>query len=208
MTRATEVVRESPPETGGGHAPITDLLQAWRRGEPSAAQMLLPRVYLRLHRLAERALRGERQDHTLRATALIHEAFIRLADHASPDWQDRGHFFALVARMMRRILVDHARAQRAVRRGDGQLRFVDIDDVADLLPAADGDPLDLIALDDALDALARYDMRKARVVEFRCFLGLSVEETAELLGVSEPTVILDLRLARAWLSTQLGTVDV
>jgi RNA polymerase sigma-70 factor, ECF subfamily len=164
-------------------------------------------VYLRLHRLAERALRGERQEHTLRATALVHEAYLRLAAHALPDWQDRGHFFALVARMMRRILVDHARAQRAARRGDGRLRVVELDEIAEEVADAGADVLELIELDRALDALAQYDARKAQVVEFRCFLGFSVEETAALLAVSEPTVILDLRLARAWLSAHLGTDD-
>lgn len=208
MTGATETACETALAGGVRDEPITTLLHAWRRGEPDAARDLVPQVYQRLHRLAERALRGERPDHTLRATALIHEAFLRLAGHALPDWQDRGHFFALVARMMRRILVDHARAHRAARRGDGQLQIVDIDEVADMLPAAEGDPLDLIALDQALDALAAHDARKARVVEFRCFIGLSVEETAELLGVSEPTVILDLRLARAWLTARLGMADV
>lgn len=207
MADVIETVPEMAAIAGDDGEPITALLHAWRRGEPGAAADLLPQVYLRLHRLAERALRGERPDHTLRATALIHEAFLRLDGHALPPWQDRGHFFALTARTMRRILVDHARAQRAVRRGEGKAQRVDLEDIAEMLPASGGDPLDLIALDRALDRLAAHDARKARVIEFRCFLGLSVEETATLLGVSEPTVILDLRLARAWLATQLDPAD-
>ena len=191
----------------GDEAQITDLLQAWQRGENAAVRDLLAQVYQRLHRLAERALRGERPDHTLRATALIHEAFLRLSAQRTPDWRDRGHFFALVARMMRRILVDYARAQHAARRGGGQVHLHGLDEEVGQIAAPQSDPIDLIALDRALDALARHDARKARVVELRCFLDLSVSETAELLDVSEPTVILDLRLARAWLSARLGSVD-
>lgn len=203
MTRLVEALHGPSSGAEGRDPPITALLQAWQRGEPDAVDDLLEQVYQRLHRLAERALRGERPDHTLRATALLHEAFLRLAGHKQPDWQDRGHFFALVARMMRRILVDYARAQHAARRGDGRAQRLSLDDLAEVLPAVGGDPADLIALDRALDALAQRDARKAQVVELRCFVGLSVSETAELLDVSEPTVILDLRLARAWLSERL-----
>jgi RNA polymerase sigma factor (TIGR02999 family) len=208
MAETLKVELDLPADPNNHGEPITALLHAWRRGESGAEKDLLQQVYFRLHRLAERALRGERADHTLQATALVHEAFLRLAGHALPDWQDRGHFFALTARMMRRILVDHARAQHAVRRGEGKALRVDLEDIADSLPASQNDPVDLIALDRALDRLAAYDARKARVVEFRCFLGFSVAETAALLGVSEPTVILDLRLARAWLSTRLSLADV
>lgn len=188
-------------------APITAWLHAWSRGEPDAVDALMTTVYRHLHTLAERALRGERRDHTLRATALMHEAFLRLVSGRTPDCRDRGHFFALVARMMRRILVDHARAEHAQRRGEGRERRVDFDEWAERVPGFDGDPLEMLALDRALDALARRDARKARAVEFRCFLGLSVAETAVLLDVSEPTVILDLRLARAWLADRLALDD-
>ncbi len=197
----------TPPQadpTDVADAPITEWLHAWRRGEPDAVDTLMASVYRRLHALAERALRGERPDHTLRATALMHEAFIRLASGQTPDWRDRGHFFALVARTMRRILVDHARAENALRRGEGRAHRVAFDEWAERVPGFDGDPLDMLALDRALDALARRDARKARTVEFRCFLGLSVAETAALLDVSEPTVMLDLRLARAWLADRLA----
>lgn len=201
-------------EAGGSHhddaaaapcddAPITGLLHAWRDGDAAAAHALVAQVYQRLHRIAEGALRGERADHTLRATALIHEAFLRLSGGALPDWRDRVHFFALAARTMRRILVDHARARSAERRGGRDAQAVALDDAASTLVAVEGDPLELLALDRALEALARRDARKARVVELRCFLGLSVTEVAELLGVSAPTVVLDLRLARAWLAKRL-----
>ncbi len=183
---------------------ITDLLHAWRGGDADAVRVLLGHVYQRLHRIAEGALRGERHEHTLRATALLHEAFLRLTGGALPAWRDRAHFFALAARTMRRILIDHARARAAERRGGPLAQVLPLDDAIATLAAAEGDPLELLALDRALEALARHDARKARVVELRCFLGLSVAETATLLAVSEPTVILDLRLARAWLAQRLS----
>lgn len=204
---STEAAHAPIADAPTADAPITAWLHAWRRGEPKAVDALMASVYRRLHTLAERALRGERPDHTLRATALMHEAFLRLASGRTPDWRDRGHFFALVARTMRRILVDHARAENALRRGEGREHRVAFDDWAERVPGFDGDPLEMLALDRALDALARRDARKARVVEFRCFLGLSVAETAALLDVSEPTVILDLRLARAWLADRLAPGD-
>ena len=183
-------------------AAITAMLHAWRAGERGAADALMTHVYARLHRLAHGALRGERVEHTLRPTALLHETFLRLSDGESPDWRDRGHFFALAARTMRRVLVDHARAAAAVRRGGGQWRSGDDAALARVADAG-ADPGALLALDAALEALSRCDARKARVVELRCLLGLSVAETARLLAVSEPTVVLDLRLARAWLSARL-----
>lgn len=204
-TQAAEMqaVEMQAADAEATNAPITVWLHAWRRGEPDAADALMTSVYRRLHTLAERALRGERADHTLRATALMHEAFLRLAAGGAPDWRDRGHFFALVARTMRRILVDHARAENAQRRGEGRAHRVDFEEWVERAPGFDGDASEMLALDRALNALARRDARKARVVEFRCFLGLSVAETAALLDVSEPTVILDLRLARAWLADRL-----
>lgn len=183
-------------------AAITDMLRAWHAGERGAADALMPQVYAHLHRLAHGALRGERIDHTLRPTALLHETFLRLSDGRTPEWRDRGHFFALAARTMRRVLVDHARAAAAERRG-GDRHRVDGEDALERVAGTDADLATMLALDAALDALSRHDARKARVVEFRCLLGLSVADTARLLAVSEPTVVLDLRLARAWLSTRL-----
>lgn len=200
----TATADASVAEMASADAPITAWLHAWRRGEPDAVEALMTSVYRRLHALAERALRGERADHTLRATALMHEAFLRLATGRTPDWRDRGHFFALVARTMRRILVDHARAENAQRRGEGRAHRVAFDEWVERAPGFDGDLAEMLALDRALDDLARRDARKAKVVEFRCFLGLSVAETAALLDVSEPTAILDLRLARAWLADRLA----
>ena len=190
-----------PDVTGTPPAAITAMLHAWRAGERGAADAVMTEVYARLHRLAHGALRGERAGHTLRPTALLHETFLRLSDGDSPDWRDRGHFFAVAARTMRRVLVDHARAAAAVRRGGQQARSGG--DALAQVADASADPATLLALDAAFEALARLDARKARVVELRCLLGLSVAETARLLAVSQPTVVLDLRLARAWLTTRL-----
>jgi len=174
---------------------VTGLLSRWHAGEGEALGELLPVVYEELHRQADRAMRRERSDHTLQATALVHEVFLRLAASRPPEWRDRDHFYATTARLMRRILVDHARSLKAQRRGGG----------ASKVPLREDDrvsrePLvDLITLDQALDALEAIDERKARVVELRFFAGLTVQEVASELGVSVPTVILDTRLARAWL---------
>jgi len=186
------------PTEKGGHD-VTRLLDRWRRGDEAAAGELMPVVYAELHRLAEGAMRGERGDHTLQATALVHEAYLRLAAGATPDWRDRRHFYAVAARTMRRVLVDHARRLGAARRGGGVAPVsLGEDDAAEAPP-----PVDLLDLDEALDALARHDARKAQVVELRYFGGLTAAETAELLAVSEPTVRLDSRLARAWLLARL-----
>ncbi len=161
-------------------------------------------VYVHLHQLAERAMRSERQDHTLQATALVHEAFLRLAEASPPAWRDRSHFYAVAARLMRRILVDHARHLAAERHGGGWQKT----SLADMDGARDIPQLDLLALDEALERLARLDARKVRVIELRFFGGLSVAETAKILAVSEPTVVLDTRLARAWLYTRIqGTAS-
>ncbi len=183
---------------------ITTLLGRWRGGDRRALYELFPRVYSELRRLAQSAMHGERDEHTLQATALVHEAYLRLASGQAPSLDDRGHFFALSARLMRRILVDHARGAHAVRRGGGALK-VPLEEAAS---AAEAPAVDLLALDQALTALAAIDRRKAKVVELRFFGGLPVEETAALLGVSVPTVVADTRFARAWLFARLeGQLD-
>ncbi|HEV2844982.1 MAG TPA: ECF-type sigma factor [Thermoanaerobaculia bacterium] len=179
---------------------VTQLLARWRAGDRGALEALTPLVYAELHRLAARALARERPDHTLQATALVHEAFLRLHGGQPAACHDRLHFLTLAARLMRHILVDHARQLKAARRGAGAVKL-SLDAIGEL---PDGGPgPDLLALDAALEELAAADARKARVVELRFFGGLSVEETATALGVSIPTVILDTRLARAFLFDRL-----
>jgi RNA polymerase sigma factor (TIGR02999 family) len=178
---------------------VTNLLAQWREGNHGALATLTPLVYAELHRMAARALARERPDHTLQATALVHEAFLRLQGGRPAACHDRLHFFTLAARLMRRILVDHARQLRTARRGAGAVKL-SLEAAGEL--AADP-PADLLALDEALDELAVADARKVRVIELRFFGGLSVEETAASLGVSIPTVILDTRLARAFLFDRL-----
>jgi RNA polymerase sigma-70 factor, ECF subfamily len=176
---------------------------AWRAGEQAAFDELLPLVYDELRRLARRALSAERSAHTLQASALVHEAYIRLLEINRIDWQDRAHFFAFAARVMRRVLVDWARARKVSRRGGGAA-VLSLDEA--LVGSVDASP-DLVALDDALNALAIIDERKARVVEMRFFGGLSVEETAGLLQVSPGTVLRDWRLAKVWLLRELSGRD-
>jgi RNA polymerase sigma factor (TIGR02999 family) len=191
-------------ETTTGDETVTGLLARWRYGDDGAAGELMPLVYAELHRLAAGAMRGERRDHTLQATALVHEAYLRLAAGAAPDWRDRGHFYAVAASTMRRVLVDHARRLGAERRGGGRARVALADGDAPAGSKTAAPAVDLLDLDRALDELARRDARKARVVELRYFAGLTAAETAELLAVSEPTVRLDARLARAWLYVRLN----
>jgi RNA polymerase sigma factor (TIGR02999 family) len=179
---------------------VTALLRAWGGGEQAALERLIPLVYGELHRMAGRCLRGENHAPTLQPTALVNEAYLRLADVTRMRWQDRAHFFAVSARLMRRILVEAARARGRRKRGGDVVR-VGLDESLDAMPARD---TELIALDDALHALARFDARKAQVVELRFFGGLSVEEAAEVLKVSPQTVLRDWRLARAWLTEQLA----
>lgn len=182
---------------------ITGLLERWSRGDGDALGRLMPMVYAQLHRLASRTMRTERRDHTLQATALVHEAFLRLAGMSAPSWCDRRHFYCVAAQLMRHALVDHARGANAERRGGGWRKTT----LGELEGARDS-PVDLLALDEALDELARLDARKARVVELRFFGGLSVEETADVLSVSKPTVVLDTRLARAWLYSRIRGAGV
>jgi RNA polymerase sigma-70 factor (ECF subfamily) len=177
---------------------ITQLLRAWGRGDQAALEALIPLIYRELRQRAHRYMGRERPGHTLQTTALINEAYLRLV--GSPVvWESRNHFFAIAARMMRRILVDHARTRRSLKRG-GEGRPVSLDEER----LAGGQPdRDLVSLDDSLDALATLDPRKVRVVELRFFGGLSVEETAEILKVSPQTVLRDWKLAKVWLLREM-----
>jgi len=183
---------------------VSTLLRAWSDGDQSALERLTPVVYDELHRLARRYMKGERSGHSLQTTALVNEAYMRLVDYERMQWQNRAHFFAVSAQLMRRILVEHARRHN-LKRGGG-VQHVSLDEAA----MVHGDPdADLVALDDAMNGLARIDARKVQVVEMRFFGGLSVEETAEVLKVSPVTVKRDWRAARAWLYRELtgGTDD-
>jgi RNA polymerase sigma factor (TIGR02999 family) len=186
-------------------AEITTLLKAWRRGEQGALDRLTPLVYEHLRRLARQYVRKEQPAGRIDATALVHEAYVKLVDARQVDWQDRAHFYAVSARIMRRILVDAARARRSAKRGGNMQRVEHTTAVNfDALPSAASDrAAEICALDDALDELAAMDPRRAQVVELRFFGGLSVEETAEALSVSPQTVMRDWKLARAWLAREL-----
>jgi RNA polymerase sigma factor (TIGR02999 family) len=183
---------------------VSVLLRAWSGGDQTALERLTPIVYRELHRLAGRYMRRERPGHSLQTTALVNEAYMRLVGYTRMRWQDRAHFFAVAAQVMRRILVEHARRHNLKRGGD--VPHVALDEAA--LVGADAD-VDLVALDDAMTALARVDPRKMQVVEMRFFGGLSVEETAEVLGISPVTVKRDWRMAKAWLYREMadGTTD-
>ena len=181
---------------------VTTLLRAWRRGDQAAFERLTPLVYDQLRRRARHYLRGERPNHTLRPTALVHEAYLRLVNLDQVDWQDRSHFFALAARQMRRILVDSARARRYQKRGGGAVS-VTFDEA---LAVSRRDP-DLVALDDALELLAQQDARKVRVVELRFFGGLTNDEIAAALGISSDTVTRDWQMAKLWLRRALRKDD-
>ena len=183
---------------------VSQLLRAWRNGDQGALERLTPIVYAELHRLARRYMRGERAGHSLQTTALVNEAYMRLVDYKRMQWQNRAHFFAVSAQLMRRILVDHARRHN-LKRGGG-LKRVSLENIA-LVDNERGE--DLVALDDAMMRLAEFDSRKAQVVEMRFFGGLSVEETAEVLRISAVTAMRDWSTARAWLYRELagGTAD-
>ncbi len=178
---------------------ITRLLMELRKGNRAAESQLVPLVYGELRGLAARYMRQERPDHTLQPTALVHEAYLRLMEQRQIDWQSRAHFYAVAAQLMRRILVDHARARRAGKRG-GSHHKVSLEEAADI---RHHQSVDLIGLDDALERLARWDTRQSRIVELRFFGGLSIEETAEVLGVSTRTVKREWTVARAWLYGEL-----
>jgi RNA polymerase sigma factor (TIGR02999 family) len=193
--------------THSGEAAVGDisaLLRAWSDGDQSALDRLTPIVYDELHRLARRYMKHERPGHSLQTSALVNEAYLRLVDYERMQWQNRAHFFAVSAQLMRRILVDHARRHN-LKRGGG-VQHVALEEAA---VVGGGQGPDLVALDDAMNSLARLDPRKVQVVEMRFFGGLSVEETAEVLKVSTVTVKRDWRAARAWLYRELtgGTTD-
>ena len=179
---------------------VTLLLKAWSGGEHQALEQLLERVYHELHRLAHRYMARERHGHTLQSTALVHEAYQRLIDLQHVTWQNRAHFFAVSAQLMRRILVDYARSRNYSKRG-GELRRVALNEAVAVFRDRRND---VVVLDDALRTLARIDARKSQVVELRFFGGLSILETAEVLRVSPDTVLRDWRLAKAWLLRELN----
>jgi RNA polymerase sigma factor (TIGR02999 family) len=173
---------------------VTQLLLAWSNGDKDALERLLPLVYRELKQIADRYLRRERQDHTLQTTALVHEAYMKLVDQRNVQWQNRAHFFGIAAQAMRRILVDHARGYQTDKRGGEKISLDD-----DNINISEQRASDLIALDEALQSLAELDQQKSRIVELRFFGGLSIEETAEVLGIGTATVNRQWRLAKAWL---------
>ncbi len=179
---------------------VTELLIAWGNGDQQALDRLLPLVYAELRRLAGHYLAGERRGYTLQATALVNEAYLRLVDSGARQWQNRAHFFGVAAQMMRRVLVDHARSRHYIKRGGGAQQ-VSFDEGAIVSPER---AAEIVALDDALTALAEVDERKSRIVESRFFGGLSIEETAEALQVSPGTVMRDWTLAKAWLRREMS----
>jgi RNA polymerase sigma factor (TIGR02999 family) len=187
-----------PGETAAGD--VSTLLRAWSDGGQNALEKLTPIVYGELHRLARRQMKRERPGHSLQTTALVNEAYMRLVDYKRMQWQNRAHFFAVSAQLMRRILVEHARRHN-LKRGGGVQHF-SLDEAS--VVTGGGRATDLVALDDAMNALARLDARKVQVVEMRFFGGLSVEETAEVLKVSAVTVMRDWSTAKAWLYRELG----
>jgi RNA polymerase sigma-70 factor (ECF subfamily) len=178
---------------------VTQLLLQWTEGRQDALDRLLPEIYAELRKLASSYLRRERSDHTLQATALVHEAFLKLVDQRAVRWQNRAHFFGIAAQAMRRILVDHARAHSAAKRGDGD-RPVSINDVV-LVGGMPGE--DVLALHDALTRLEKIDLQQSRVVELRFFGGLTMEETSEVLQISPATVGREWTVAKAWLYAEL-----
>jgi RNA polymerase sigma-70 factor (ECF subfamily) len=181
---------------------VTQLLLAWDKGDPEAGDRLLPLVYAELHRRATAAMRRENEGNTLQATALVHEAYLRLVDQDRVAWKNRAQFYGVAAQVMRRILIDHAREHLAQKRGGGARQVT----LSGLEAAADSDDaVDVLALDQALGQLARLDARQARLVELRYFGGLSIEETAEALDVSPATVKREWATARAWLRRELSS---
>ena len=199
MTRPSE-----PPDPAAPPPDVTPLLLAWGNGDESAGEQLLPAIYDELHRQAARAMRREDGEHTLQATALVHEAYLRLVDQRRIEWRNRAQFFGVAAQTMRRILVDHARGQHAAKRGGGHAA----DHARRRRPASrrggSDNSVDVLALHDALDRLAALDPDQARLVELRYFGGLNIDETAEALGVSPATVKREWAVARAWLRRELS----
>ncbi|MEO8435366.1 MAG: sigma-70 family RNA polymerase sigma factor [Pyrinomonadaceae bacterium] len=187
-------VTSSPPHE------VTQLLVAWSNGDKAALDRLMPLVYTELRRLAHHYMSRERPGHTLQTTALVNEAYLRLVDQDQMRWENRAHFFGIAARLMREILVDHARSRQAVKRGGGQY-MLSLSKVDRLASRPD---VNLIALDEALRRLEAIDPQKGRIVELRYFGGLRIEETAEVLGISPATVKRDWSMARAWLRSEIG----
>jgi RNA polymerase sigma-70 factor (ECF subfamily) len=183
--------------------PITRLLQEWRGGSAQALEQLLPLVYRELHTLASRYLSRERRDHTLQPTALLHEAYLRIAGQREADWQNRAHFFGIAAQVMRRILVDHARRDRRVKRGGGAAHL-ELGAVDPPGPQAAVDAVDAYALDQALSRLEALDPEQGRMVELRFFGGMTIEETAVVMGKSTATIKREWAVARAWLYRELA----
>ena len=179
---------------------ITQLLIDWGKGDQAALERLMPLVYSELRRLASNYLRRERAEHTLQPTALVNEAYLKLVDQRNAKWQNRAHFFGISAQLMRRILVDHARQRQVAKRGGSEQQRLSITSVEAIIKQPE---IDLLALNEALDELARMDPQQSRIVELKFFGGLSIEETAEVIGVSHATVERDWKMARAWLRRQL-----
>jgi len=179
---------------------ITQLLVDWGKGNKLALDGLMPLVYDELHRIASRYLRRERQGHTLQTTALINEAYMRIVDQNRVNWQSRAHFFGVAAQMMRRILVDHARSHLYAKRGGGAQKLT----LDEAIATPQERDLDLVALDDALTTLAQVDSQQSRIIELRFFGGLTIEETAEVLGISPATVKRDWNMAKAWLYGEIS----
>jgi len=184
-----------------GNANVTQLLIDWNNGRNGALQDLLPLVYAELRRIAAQRLRRERPDHTLQPTALVHEAYLRLIDQRRVHWQNRAHFYGVAAQVMRRILVDQARARNAEKRGAGWDRVTLI---GDKTPNGESRDIDVLALDRALERLAALDAQQERIVELRYFGGLTLDETAEVIGISTATVKREWAIARAWLRAELS----
>jgi len=197
-TGLKSVAESDVPETWTPE--VTALLQAWAAGDEAARDKLIPLVYKELHALAHHYMAGEEADGTLQTTALVNELYVRLVDVRRAAWTDRSHFFAVCAQLMRRVLVDVARARKALKRG-GHAVHVPVDEHAVASPEP---PVDILALDSALDRLAAFDPRKSRVVELRFFGGLDIEQTAAALDVSPQTVMRDWRLAKVWLLRELS----
>ncbi|HEY6185004.1 MAG TPA: sigma-70 family RNA polymerase sigma factor [Terriglobales bacterium] len=187
-----------PPGTS---YPVTELLTRWSSGDTSARDALVPLVYNELRRIARRCLSGQRSDHTLQPTALVHEAYLRLVRYDAIDWRDRAHFFALAAQIMRQILVDHARKQTAIKRGGNAVTIV----VDESSAIAKQTSHDLLALDDALKQLASLDPRQSQIVELRFFGGLSIEETAQAVNISPATTKREWATARLWLLNEMNS---
>jgi len=183
----------------GGSRQVTELLVRWRKGDRQALDALIPLVYGELRRIAQHFLQREKPGHTLQSTALVHEAYVRMVGQNLPEWQSRAHFFGIAAQLMRQILVDHARARQAAKRG-GDVFKLSLDESTAMPGQRD---LDLIALDDALKSLTELDPQQSRIVELRYFAGLTIEDTSEVLGISPATVKRDWATARAWLQREM-----